>query len=95
MGAIAEAVSESGAFEPTDSDTGAAAASAGTIAKTASNACESIVGSAGGARAKPASGAFDSAETASGAFDSDEMEAAASGALDAVGGVAIGTHAAL
>ena len=65
------------------------------LAETASGAFESSVGAAGRTSDEAASGAFDSDETASGAFDSGETAAAPSGAFDADGGVAIGTHAAL
>ena len=72
-----------------------AAASPSELAETASGAFESAIGAAGYESGETPSGAFDCVETASGAFESDETAAAPSGAFDAVGGVAIGTQAAL
>jgi hypothetical protein len=104
------AASESGALEECCDADGcatapAAAASPSELAETASGAFESAIGAAGDASGETPSGAFDSVETASGAFESvqsasgafesDETAAAPSGAFDAVGGVAIGTQAAL
>ena len=101
--------SESGALEECCDAHGCAmaAASPSELAETAaSGAFESAIGAAGGDASgktpsgafdcvKTASGAFESVQSASGAFKSDETAAAPSGAFDAVGGVAIGTHAAL
>ena len=100
------AASESGALDKRCEAAGRrmAADTGSDIAETASGAFESGVDAAGDASAKTASGAFDSiaafgalesVKSASGAFESDETAGAPSGAFDAVGGIAIGTHAAL